>query len=48
MQKKEQKDELAAAEKVEAWLKEDKDIRSGTWTTFEVDFLNTVQVCVCD
>ena len=40
---KDQKDELAAAEKVLAWLESGKDIRFGDWTAFEIDWLNTVQ-----
>jgi obg-like ATPase 1 len=41
--KKEQKDELAAAEKVLAWLQEDKDVRFGDWTVAEIEWLNGVQ-----
>lgn len=40
--KKEQKEELASAEKVLAWLQEGKEIRNGmdNWTVKDVDFLN--------
>ena len=41
---KEQKDELAAAEKVLAWLKEGKDVRFGDWSVAEVEWLNSSQV----
>ena len=41
--KKEQKDELVAAEKVAEWLRAGKDVRFGDWTAFEVEWLNTVQ-----
>lgn len=41
--KKEQKEELAAAEKVQAWLEEGKDIRFGDWNVIEVEFLNNQQ-----
>lgn len=41
---KEQKDELASAEKVLAWLQEGKDIRFGEWSLKDVDWLNSVQV----
>ncbi|RMZ53355.1 hypothetical protein APUTEX25_004843, partial [Auxenochlorella protothecoides] len=40
---KEQKEEMAAAEKVLAWVQEGKDIRSGDWTAIEVEFLNNHQ-----
>lgn len=43
---KEQKDELAAAEKAHAWLTEGNDIRFGDWTAAEVEWLNSVQVGV--
>jgi hypothetical protein len=41
---KEQKDELASAEKALAWLEEGKDIRFGEWSLKDVDWLNSVQV----
>lgn len=41
--KKEQKEELAAAEKVVAWLEEGKDIRFGDWSVIEIEFLNNQQ-----
>lgn len=41
--KKDQKDELAAAEKVAGWLREGKDIRFGDWSAAEVDWLNNMQ-----
>jgi len=41
--KKEQKEELAAAEKVLAWLEEGKDIRFGDWSVIEIEFLNNQQ-----
>jgi ribosome-binding ATPase YchF (GTP1/OBG family) len=41
---KEQKEQVAAAEKVLAWLQEGKDIRSGDWNIAETDFLNESQV----
>jgi len=41
--KKEDKDCLAAAQKVAAWLQEDKDIRFGDWTAFEIEWLNVMQ-----
>ncbi|KAL6770418.1 FAP204 [Auxenochlorella protothecoides x Auxenochlorella symbiontica] len=40
---KEQKEEMAAAEKVLAWVQEGKDIRTGDWTAIEVEFLNNHQ-----
>ncbi|KAL4439237.1 hypothetical protein ABPG77_004139 [Micractinium sp. CCAP 211/92] len=39
---KEQKDELASAEKTLAWLQEGKDIRFGDWTAADVAWLNSV------
>ena len=46
--KKEQKEELATAEKVLAWLQAGKDIREGipsdTWTLKDVDWLNEKQL----
>lgn len=41
--KKEQKDDLAAAEKVADWLREGKDIRFGDWSASEIDWLNNMQ-----
>lgn len=41
---KEQKDELASAEKVLAWLQDGKDIRFGEWTQKDVDWLNSSNV----
>ena len=41
---KEQKDEMAIAEKVRAWLETGKDIRHGDWTMADVEFLNANQV----
>jgi obg-like ATPase 1 len=38
---KEQKEELAIAEKVLAWLEEGKDVRAGEWNLREVEWLNT-------
>ncbi|KAK9841583.1 hypothetical protein WJX74_008311 [Apatococcus lobatus] len=40
---KEQKEELAIAERVLEWLQSGKDIRFGDWGIKEVDFLNQVQ-----
>ncbi|KAK2079432.1 Obg-like ATPase 1 [Prototheca wickerhamii] len=40
---KEQKEELAAAEKTLEWLKEGKDIRLGDWSIVETEFLNNQQ-----
>ncbi|KAL4858911.1 Obg-like ATPase 1 [Chlorella vulgaris] len=40
---KEQKDELASAEKALAWMEEGKDIRFGDWTMKDTDWLNQVQ-----
>jgi len=37
---KEQKEEMAAAVAVEAWLESGKDVRFGDWNAKEVDFLN--------
>jgi len=44
--KKEQKEELASAEKVLAWLQSGKDVRNGMdeWTVKDVDFLNERQL----
>lgn len=39
---KDQKDELASAEKTLAWLQDGKDIRFGDWTQHDVNWLNTV------
>lgn len=43
--KKEQKEELASAEKVLAWLAAGKDVRNGMdeWGLKDVDFLNELQ-----
>ena len=38
---KDQKEELAIAEKVCAWLEADKDVRHGDWSAREVEWLNT-------
>jgi obg-like ATPase 1 len=41
--KKEQKEEMEAAEKVLAWLQEGKDIRFGDWSAREIEWLNEMQ-----
>lgn len=41
---KDQKDDLAAAEKVLAWLEEGKDVRFGDWSAHEVEWLNTIML----
>jgi len=40
---KERKDNIDAAEKVKAWLEEDKDVRFGNWSIKEIDWLNNMQ-----
>jgi obg-like ATPase 1 len=42
--KKEQKDELAAAEKVLEYIQAGNDIRFGDWNLVETDFLNNMQL----
>lgn len=38
------KQELETQEKLLAWLKDGKDVRSGEWKALDVEFINTMQL----
>lgn len=42
--KKDQIEELECAERIKAWLEDGKDVRFGTWSAKDIDFLNQYQL----